>query len=674
MKTPRLWTFSLVALTLLFGSCAEAPPADASESLYFGIEINGTLCGYSRIEISPVVGESGLLHLRQEMFLMLSALGSEFNAEVDLDYHVDPATGRFTYHASDVRQGRMHLDSEYRVEGNVARLTSSLASEEKVIPLTDETVLPNTLFFPHLTADFVGTDLAEKTYSVLEVREGKIQETTFTRVGAETLEVLGEARETLVLATLNKSTGLKSKLWIDTATGRLHQAEHPAGRMIRRTDASVVKRIRLARLDETLVKKVDVRIGDVQGITRMKVKATLEPSGAWITPESLNVPGQRFAGTVVENRIEGVFEVAHARYDGVGAPPFPHVHADEAFAEYLTPDDYIESADPVLVAEAKRITQGSKNSWDAAVRLSRWVASNIDYAIPGGGLPRKTYDIRAGECGAHSLLLATFCRAVGIPARAVWGCMYIPNHGGAFGQHAWSEIYMGEAGWIPVDATAMETDFADSGHIRLGELSSAGISLNPIATEVLEHEVRGGQKPPAVGDEEYAAYTGDYTGKRRRVMKVVEQDGGLGVVVPGGTLLLLEEPDEEGRRYARMTKRIYCTFARDAAGKVNELCIHEVIRLQKLASPDEIDEGVPEDQRRYLGTYLLAQRNVEFTVIWRKGNLAVKDPMAKKTIRLAAPDARGRRLDEYGKNTMSFEEEDGRVVRMLIDVPARFRR
>jgi hypothetical protein len=263
---------------------------------------------------------------------------------------------------------------------------------------------------------------------------------------------------------------------------------------------------------------------------------------------------------------------------------------------------------------------------------------------------------------------------VGIPARVVWGCMYIPNHGGAFGQHAWSEIHMGEAGWIPVDATAMETDYVDSGHIRMGELTSSGISLNLLAIEVLEHEVRGGDKPPAVGGGEYATYTGDYTGKRKRVMKVVEQDGDLGVVVPGGTLLLLDEPDEEGRRYARMTKRVYCTFAKDAKGKVNELCIHEVIRLQKLSSPDEIDEDVPENQRRYLGVYLLARRNAEFTVIWRKGGLAVKDPMAKKTIGLGAPDAKGRRLDEYGKNTMYFEEEDGRVVRMRIDVVARFRR
>ena len=30
----------------------------------------------------------------------------------------------------------------------------------------------------------------------------------------------------------------------------------------------------------------------------------------------------------------------------------------------------------------------------------------------GGGAARKTYDTRAGECGAHSMLVTAFCRAV----------------------------------------------------------------------------------------------------------------------------------------------------------------------------------------------------------------------------------------------------------------------
>ena len=177
----------------------------------------------------------------------------------------------------------------------------------------------------------------------------------------------------------------------------------------------------------------------------MKLQVKIEPTGAVLTAADLNVPGQKFSGTVKDNLIEGIFEIEHARYDGKGAPPFPpSFAADPALGKYLRPDSFIESDDPVLVKQRRRRSPPApRDSWQAAVRLSRWVAENIGYAIPGGGTARKTYDIRAGECGAHSMLLAAFCRAVGIPARVVFGAMYVPNFGGGFGQHGWNEIYMG---------------------------------------------------------------------------------------------------------------------------------------------------------------------------------------------------------------------------------------
>ena len=69
----------------------------------------------------------------------------------------------------------------------------------------------------------------------------------------------------------------------------------------------------------------------------------------------------------------------------------------------------------MLIAKARKIAEGSRDSWEAGCRLSKWVAENIHYEIPGGGSARRTYDLRAGECGAHSILLTAFCRAVGIP-------------------------------------------------------------------------------------------------------------------------------------------------------------------------------------------------------------------------------------------------------------------
>jgi len=139
------------------------------------------------------------------------------------------------------------------------------------------------------------------------------------------------------------------------------------------------------------------------------------------------------------------------------------------------------------VEKAREITAGSRDSWDAAVRLSRWVGTEIAGALPGGSA-RQTFDKGSGECGAHSRLLAAFCRAVGIPARMVTGGAYTTIMDGSFGQHGWNEVWMGEAGWVPVDCTFQESDYLDSGHIRFGLLTT----FNPTELEILDYRLSGG--------------------------------------------------------------------------------------------------------------------------------------------------------------------------------------
>jgi transglutaminase-like putative cysteine protease len=225
-------------------------------------------------------------------------------------------------------------------------------------------------------------------------------------------------------------------------------------------------------------------VEDPRAIAYLKVRLMLEPSGLWLAADSLNVPGQRFSGTVKDNRVEGVFEIEHHRYDGSDAPPFPPDFGSRAeLKEFLDTNDMIQSNDPLLAAAAREITLGAKDSWEAVRLLGRWVADNIRGAIPGGITARGTYDQRAGDCGGHSFLLTAFCRSLGIPARVVWGCVHTGN---SFGQHGWNEVFMGRAGWIPIDATMSEIDFLDSGHVRIGHYQSLATGLNLRRGEVLE--------------------------------------------------------------------------------------------------------------------------------------------------------------------------------------------
>jgi transglutaminase-like putative cysteine protease len=412
----------------------------------------------------------------------------------------------------------------------------------------------------------------------------------------------------------------------------------------------------------------------------MKVKATIEPIGLWVTQQSLNVPGQSFTGNIKDNLVEGVFEIEHKRYDGSNAPSFPpDFSEDESLKKYLGPEKMIESEDPVLIKKAKEITKGSKDSWEAACRLSKWVSENITYAIPGGMTARNTYDLKAGECGAHSILLAAFCRAVGIPARVVWGCMYVPNYGGAFGQHGWSEIYMGKAGWITVDSTASEIDYVDSGHIRIGEYQSMVTALNPKKMEVLDFtagSMKMGQKETDTAM--YSAYVGEYTSPiTKTVLKVFVQGGSLTVDIPGKVVLALKDADEQGRWYCKLSDQLYFTFKRKylGFGKVEELHLHQIIPLPRKAGPQALNYNIPEMFRPYLGKYSLAALQAEFTVLYKDGGLAVDDPLAKKVVKLQPPNEKGMWVDEFNKNSIFFEKDKrGNITTMKIDSVDKFTR
>jgi transglutaminase-like putative cysteine protease len=684
MKIQERLRWTCILAPLVFASAAGAqegidPPAKVGTYTY-GIEVNDVVCGYVEYDVSRVKedGRESIL-IEHEVFMMLSMLGNEFNKELDLIYRIDPVTDQLTYHTSHMVQGESVIDSVVVFEGNEARGTSSLEEGETITALPEGVILPNPLFHPHLLEAFAEEGTSKVNLEVFDITELKVNRVTYTRVGEETLEIAGSSFETIRLESLSEGTGIRVDLWLDRNDGTVVKSALPNGVVVQRAAASVKKKIELVNADSLITTPTNVVISDIQAITYMKVKAVMEPTGIWLTVEDLNGPGQRFEGTVVENRIEGVFEIEHRRFDGGNAPPFPpDFTGEESLREFLEPQDLIESDDPVLVNKARSLAEGSKNSWEAAVRFSRWVADNITYEIPGGVAARKTYDMRAGECGAHSLLLAAFCRAVGIPARVVWGCMYISNYGGSFGQHAWTEIYMGETGWIPVDSTAFETDYVDSGHIRIGIYGSLATSVSTRTMEILDHRLGSGEDPAATAEaaDRYAPYLGAYDSPAGgEPFQVLLQGGKLAVSIPGQTVLTFHDPDEKGVWICTMTNNLYLRFPRSEAGEIEAMEFHEIARMRRASEPEEIGEEVPEELRPYLGGYFFAPAQAEFTVLWDDGTLAVRDPIAKAVVHLDPTDEEGWWIDEFGKNSLSFEEdEEGKVITLLFDARTIFTR
>ena len=252
---------------------------------------------------------------------------------------------------------------------------------------------------------------------------------------------------------------------------------------------SVVSNVKTGSWDDILFIRTNKKIKDLRRISSIRLNANLEAIPA-SSLEDLNVPGQIFKGEITGNVIDGIFEVSHDRYQGDNAPPFGSGNNfNQVLNEYMLAEEMIESDNPELINLSSKIVEGSSDFWEATCRLSAWVAENIDGSIHGGSA-METFERGNGACGSQSLLLAALCRTAGIPARVVWGCLYTPEYGGSFGHHGWSEVYMGEAGWIPIDVTIHETDYVDSGHIRLGILKTKVTVINFKEMTILDYTSR----------------------------------------------------------------------------------------------------------------------------------------------------------------------------------------
>ena len=659
------------------GSDPQSADAVAAKKEFYAIEINGVVCGYSENNETPLRKEGkDLVQAEGNIFVMVSLLGSEFNSEIKVHSLLDAVTRKASYVNTRVSQGDNLLDFELKVSESEAILTTSGRGEAKKIAVHPGLVIGGDEMVFRLKKEFLENKAGEFSCDILEILEEEVQRSTFKRIGEETLELAGKTFQAAIIEQTKAKSGMKIKYWLAPGHSGFLKFE-VQNRKVYLADRKVVDRVKVANMDATIFTKSNVAISDLQAITYMKLKVKIEPTGIALTSTDLDVPGQKFSGTVRDNVIDGVMEIEHAKYDGKDAPAFPPpFQKDKDLNKYLKPDRLIEADAPELVNKARKITAGSGDSWQAATRLSKWVAENISYAIPGGSGARKTFEIRAGECGAHSMLLAAFCRAVGIPARVVFGAMYTPNYGGGFGQHAWNEIYMGRAGWIPVDSTAFESDFIDSGHIRIGEVVSATTtSFNGKEIEVLDYKLGGPDAKAAVGGD-FTRYLGKFANlKGGRTFTVLEKEGNLAVDVPGQMVLPFSREDEQGRWICKFAPHLYLVFKKNDLGEAVTMLLHQVISLPRKPEPAETGKDTPAGLAPFVGKYSFAAANAEFSVTVQDGRLAVYDPLAKTTIRLQPQGEDGCWLDEFNKNTLFFDKDgQGNITGMRIDAVDSFQR
>ena len=138
---------------------------------------------------------------------------------------------------------------------------------------------------------------------------------------------------------------------------------------------------------------------------------------------------------------------------------------DAAIAKWLKPSSFAQSDAPAVVKAARKIVGDETNSLKAAMKIQAWVYANVEKKyLAAMSNAVAVLGKMEGDCSEHSVLFVALCRAAGIPAREAVGIGYSDTMG-AFGYHAWGEVYVGK--WVAMDPTWGE-DFADATHVKFG--------------------------------------------------------------------------------------------------------------------------------------------------------------------------------------------------------------
>jgi transglutaminase-like putative cysteine protease len=127
-------------------------------------------------------------------------------------------------------------------------------------------------------------------------------------------------------------------------------------------------------------------------------------------------------------------------------------------AKYLAPEPLVplDGAVGQLAADA---TRGLKMDDAKAQAIYDTVVGMMKYDKSGTGWGRGdalyACDAKRGNCTDFHALVIGMARSVGIPARFAIGLPLPEQRGtGAIpGYHCWAELYVGDRGWVPVDAS-----------------------------------------------------------------------------------------------------------------------------------------------------------------------------------------------------------------------------
>jgi transglutaminase-like putative cysteine protease len=124
--------------------------------------------------------------------------------------------------------------------------------------------------------------------------------------------------------------------------------------------------------------------------------------------------------------------------------------------DFIQPELHIESANPQITAQARRLAQGKGSVCQQVQAFYDYIGNELVYTYNGLNWgAQAALGPMGADCTEYSDLLVALSRAQGIPARYFEGLLYLDKDTDALAkiEHAWPDTYMPAIGWVASDPT-----------------------------------------------------------------------------------------------------------------------------------------------------------------------------------------------------------------------------
>lgn len=492
---------SLFILLLIIFWVATVSAEVLSSDQWFLVTLAGDPVGYVHETVAvKSTTEGSVILTASEMKMALNRLGTKVEIQF-LSSSEETPEGFLKRINYEMNASLMSTKSEALVKGNsiVVRSESGGKSYARTLKFSGELLGPEGIRKISLAGlKKPGDKIEFQTFSPELEAVTKVSRLVLAQ---ETIKISGADIEGLKIEEKMDVSAIKATAWLDSHYEFIKQ-EMPTpfgvAQILKADKITALKAAAGEELgEEIFIRSVlysNIRLPKARSLDYLKIQLThRNPELGW--PE-IKSPYQKVLSQTRESLI---LEVSRPYPKRKAAFP---VAKTEKNREFLEPNAYLQSDEPEVQSLVHQVIGKEKNIFQAALKLERWVAENMKFDLGIVLAPSsEVFRNRRGTCLGYATLLATLCRAAGIPSRVVMGYVYAL---GIFGGHAWTEIMLGEE-WIPLDAALVAQGPADAARFYflassfyggVGSLSSgAGQQVfGQVDLKILEYQISGEKK------------------------------------------------------------------------------------------------------------------------------------------------------------------------------------